>query len=231
MTCFEYDLQIDDYVDGTLSGERVAALEAHLATCSRCRAVAADFRTLRSTASTLERRTPPPEVWTRVAAAIHESPEQTSWLSWMAPGFAWRSVVAAAVIVAVLATGTWFSWREATDTRRMAATAGISTASAESRGVEQAMRTQISDMEKTVKNTSAVLPSETQAAYQQAGAVIDDALTRRASEPPSEVTQQSLLELLQSKLTLLQEMIALINEMRKGNQEEAARIVSGIEQQ
>jgi len=45
MTCFEYDLQIDDYVDGTLSGERVAALEAHLATCSRCRAVAADFRT------------------------------------------------------------------------------------------------------------------------------------------------------------------------------------------
>jgi hypothetical protein len=87
--------------------------------------VAADFRTLRSTASTLERRTPPPEVWTRVAAAIHESPEQTSWLSWMAPASLALGRTAA-VIVAVLATGTWFSWREANDTRRMAATAGIS---------------------------------------------------------------------------------------------------------
>jgi len=230
MTCFTYDLEIDDYVEGTLPAARVAALEAHLATCSRCRAVATDFRMLRSAASTLERRTPPPEVWRRVAAAIHESSEPAGWLSWMLPGLAWRSAVAAAVIVTVLAAGTWFSWREVADTRRVASTAGLSTPSPESRGVEQAMRTQISDMEKTVRTASAVLPTETQAAYQQAGAVLDDALNRRAGEPPSEVTQQSLLELLQSKLTLLQEMIALINEMRKGNQEEAARIVSGIEQ-
>ncbi|HEX5107551.1 MAG TPA: zf-HC2 domain-containing protein [Vicinamibacterales bacterium] len=230
MTCFEYDLQIDEYVEGTLPATRVAALEAHLATCSRCRAAAADFRTLRSAASTLERRNPPPEVWTRVVASIHESSEQTGWFSWMLPGLTWRSAVAAAVIVIMLTVGTWFSWHEAATAGRVVSTAGLDTASAESRGVEQAMRTQISDMEKTVRTASAVLPSETQAAYQQAGAVIDDALSRRASEPHSEVTQQSLLELLQSKLRLLQEMIALINEMRKGNQEEAARIVSGIEQ-
>ena len=42
--------------------------------------------------------------------------------------------------------------------------------------------------------------------------------------------QQSLFEALQSKLTLLKDMVALINEMRKGNQQEAARIVSGMEQ-
>ena len=32
------------------------------------------------------------------------------------------------------------------------------------------------------------------------------------------------------KLTLLKDMVALINEMRKGNQQGAARIVSGMEQ-
>ena len=229
MTCHEYDIQIDDYVDGTLPGRAGGCRRGpsrHVQPLPRGRRRSPDAAL---DASTLERRTPPPAVWTRVAAAIHESPEQTGWLSWMLPGLAWRSAVAAAVMVAVLAAATWFSWREATGTRRVASVA-LTAPSAESAGVEQAMRTQISDMEQTVKGAAAVLPSETKAAYRQAGAVIDDAQNRRASEPRNEVAQQSLFELLQSKLTLLQDMVALINEMRKGNQEEAARIVSGIEQ-
>ena len=49
-------------------------------------------------------------------------------------------------------------------------------------------------------------------------------------EPENDVAQQSLFEALRSKIALLQDTIALINEMRKGNQEGAARIVSGLNQ-
>jgi CHASE3 domain sensor protein len=95
------------------------------------------------------------------------------------------------------------------------------------------MRTQISHMEGIVRTSSSVLPGETQAAYQAGIDNIDSALDNPrailADEPTNEGAQQTLFELLQSKLKLLQEMIALINEMRQGNQDEAARIVSGME--
>jgi len=39
-----------------------------------------------------------------------------------------------------------------------------------------------------------------------------------------------LFEALRSKVELLQDIVALINEMRKGNPEGAARIVSGLNQ-
>ena len=64
--------------------------------------------------------------------------------------------------------------------------------------------------------------------------VIDDAIgdSRAAlkTDPSSDLAQDSLFEALRSKVTLLQDTIALINEMRKGNQEGAARIVSGLNQ-
>jgi hypothetical protein len=44
------------------------------------------------------------------------------------------------------------------------------------------------------------------------------------------VAQESLFGALRSKVALLQETLTLINVMRKGNQEGAARIVSGLNQ-
>ena len=62
--------------------------------------------------------------------------------------------------------------------------------------------------------------------------VIDQAIgqSRAAlkSEPANAVAQESLFDALRSKVQLLQDTVALINEMRKGNQEGAARIMSGM---
>jgi hypothetical protein len=62
--------------------------------------------------------------------------------------------------------------------------------------------------------------------------VIDQAISEsRAalkSEPDSAPAQESLFTALRRKVSLLQEMLALINEMRKGNQDGAARILSEI---
>jgi hypothetical protein len=62
--------------------------------------------------------------------------------------------------------------------------------------------------------------------------VIDQAISEsRAAlrtQPASEPAQESLVENFKAKITLLQDTVALINEMRKGNDAGAARIVSGL---
>jgi hypothetical protein len=65
--------------------------------------------------------------------------------------------------------------------------------------------------------------------------VIDQATTsvgpKVQSEPSSQPAQESLIENFKAKIGLLQNTVALINEMRKGNEAGAARIVSGLKQQ
>ncbi len=76
------------------------------------------------------------------------------------------------------------------------------------------------------------LDPRTAATLQKNLAVIDQAISEsRAavrSQPSSEPAQQSLVENFKAKIGLLQDTVALINEMRKGNEAGAARIVSGL---
>ena len=48
------------------------------------------------------------------------------------------------------------------------------------------------------------------------------------SNPLSAEAQDSLFEAFRAKIALLQDTVALINEVRKGNQAEAARIADGM---
>jgi anti-sigma factor RsiW len=237
MTCQAYDTDIGDHVDGTLPADRAATLDVHLASCSRCRALSADFKTLRSAAASLDRKNPPPQIWTRVAAEINpQAQRRHGWLPWMALATTWRSGVAASILVALLVGGAWLSWREVSDKaasiqsagNRTSAPPGAASASSHLQDTEQVM-TEISNLEGIVRSDAA-----TKAVYQASGALIDHAIDQTSAalekEPSNVLAQQSLFEALRSKLALLQEMIALINEMRKGNQEGAARIVSGMDQ-
>jgi hypothetical protein len=62
--------------------------------------------------------------------------------------------------------------------------------------------------------------------------LIDSAITESraalGAQPESAPAQQSLFEALRRKVALLQDTIVLVNEMRKGNEAEAARIVEGL---
>jgi len=77
-----------------------------------------------------------------------------------------------------------------------------------------------------------VFDPKTAATLQKNLAVIDQAISEsRAAlraEPANEPAQESLLESFKAKMGLLQDTVALINEMRKGNDAGAARIVSGL---
>ena len=95
--------------------------------------------------------------------------------------------------------------------------------------------------EKAIKGLEEIATSEqdsldprTAATVRKSLAVIDQAISEsRAairSQPANEPAQQSLIENFKTKITLLQDTVVLINEMRKGNEAGAARIVSGLKQ-
>jgi hypothetical protein len=128
MTCQGYYARLDDYVDGALTPADSAQIEAHLATCPRCRSFATDLRNIRSMARSLELLAPPPRVWRAISAAAERqalSPA-TPWrrdslsTSTVTPErryFVWSALrgvfvtwqpAAATAMAAVLASGLWW---------------------------------------------------------------------------------------------------------------------------
>ena len=103
---------------------------------------------------------------------------------------------------------------------------------AELREAEAHYENAIKGLEQIANAEQSALDPRTAATLQKNLAVIDQAISEsRAavrSQPSSEPAQQSLVENFKAKIGLLQDTVALINEMRKGNEAGAARIVSGL---
>ena len=119
--------------------------------------------------------------------------------------------------------------------RAAGAGAPIAAASA-AQSIETELRQAEAHYENAIKGLEAIANSEqseldprTAATLQKNLAVIDQAISEsRAAvraQPASEPAQQSLIEGFKTKIGLLQDTVALINEMRKGNEAGAARIV------
>lgn len=247
MTCDRSQALVGEYVDGRLPDEERRDVEAHLVECERCRAMAEDFATIRRTARALEAHVPPPQVWARISASVEAERQRRSWFSggagWRA-AFAWRPIVAAAVLL-VFAGGT--SWLVLRGGDRAPAPARVETAPAgpadtelvqsvetELKLAEEHYQKAIAGLEQITRTESASLDPQVAAVLQKNLDVIDNAIgeSRAAlqSQPTSEVAQESLFDALRNKVALLQDTVVLINEMRKGNPEGTARVVSGLNQ-
>jgi anti-sigma factor RsiW len=233
MSCQDYELELGDYVDGTLEGDARAACEAHLATCARCSALVSDLRTIGQRLRTLEPVAPGPHVWTRLAAAV-EAERGAGWV-W---GFNWRTLSAVASSVLIVASLSWVGGRLApvgSGAGRLAsAVIEDRPVSAEIDDATMQLTTAIAGLETIARTEQAALDADTADVLQANLVVIDGAISEsRAAletEPDSRAAQDSLFEALRSKVELLQDIVALINEMRQGNQEGAARILSGLNQ-
>src|SRR5205807_180638 len=141
--------------------------------------------------------------------------------------------VAALAAAAILIVGTVVGLRLASQGRR-APTNTLSAPDAQSIASELALAAEhyqkaISGLEQIANAEKGALDPRTAATLQKNLAVIDQAITEsRAAlqtQPNSEPAQQSLLESFKTKIGLLQDTVALINEMRKGNDAGAARIL------
>ena len=254
MNCDRCAALVGDYVDGTLAQDERAAVETHLAGCAECRAMAHDFRSIRSMASSLERHTPPAQAWSEIAAAVERerSRSLTSYVgrifrsgpvsgSW--PTFRAGFAVAAALMLLIVGGASWVLWNQMSSREPGNRTATTPTPSDpelaqtvehELKLAEEHYQNAIAGLEKITRSESATLDPQVAAVLQKNLEVIDQAIgeSRAAlqTQPTSEVAQESLFEALRNKVVLLQETVVLINEMRKGNQEGTARIVSGLNQ-
>jgi len=244
MICNDYGEAIGDYVDGALqdAGAR-AALERHLGDCAACRALAADLRRLRQAAAALDVHPPPPDAWTRIARrlASEPSPRARAWhgvRSWLAAAAVLALVAGGAVLLRraqpAPATGPVAMAPAATPggVTRSPARAPAVSVETELRLAEEHYEKAIAGLETIAREGGQDLDPTTAAALQKNLRVIDDAIGQsRAAlrdQPSNATVQESLFDAMKNKVALLQDTVSLINEMRKGNQEGAARLVQGL---
>jgi anti-sigma factor RsiW len=239
MRCQEYDTQLGDYVDGTLDAAAHEAFEAHLATCERCRLLTSDVQVIRLTARTLEPQVPPAAVWTRISTAIEAQPRPW-WRLGASGATLWQPAAAMTMALFLTASLTWLGGRLApiAETARLAsasaATAQAPLANADLDVAANEYASAIAGLERITREQRDALDPDTADVLTVNLTTIDTAIgeSRAALEtqPENETAIESLFEALRRKLALLQDAITLINEMRKGNPEGAARIVSGLNQ-
>ena len=242
---------INDFVDGTSDPFERNAVEKHLATCEVCRQMVDDLQEIKRVTGTLELREPPVRAWGRIERAIkleqgNDTARSGSYAffgkaGWRTPGTIPYWLAAAAVLLLATVVGLRY-----VPGRNQAGSDGdgVETSASASRAadaIESELRLAESHYENAIKGLEAAAKSDedaldprTAATLQKNLAVIDQAISEsRAAmraQPASEPAKQSLIENFKTKIALLQDTVALINEMRKGNEAGAARIVSGLKQ-
>jgi len=239
---------LNELADGTLAPAERAEVERHLAECAECRASVDGLRELARAVGRLELREPPVRVWPRIERAIRLEgaphpggaglPGMTARLT--GSRYVWAGLAAAAVILLAAAI-TLRLGRPGARPGAIPVENASSAAAADAQSVEAELRQASEHYEKAIKGLEQIAKAEqgtldprTAATLQKNLAVVDQAITEsRAAlrnQPNSEPAQQSLIDNFKTKIALLQDTVALINEMRKGNQAGAARIVSGLKQ-
>jgi hypothetical protein len=241
MSCQDYEALIGDYVDGGLNEAQRTLLESHLSTCASCQAVVADFNVIRAASLSLEPQVPPAHAWHTLSAAIDAEPKPLLGFGGTRGPLetAWRAFAPAAATAVLVVALSWTAGQLTTVPGQRLARTTVTTSEpvsilAEYQAAAQDLTNTIEGLERIAATDSSPLDMETADVLKANLTVLDGAIgeSREAlkKEPENDVAQQSLFEALRNKVALLQDTIALINEMRKGNSEGAARIVSGLNQ-
>jgi anti-sigma factor RsiW len=244
MSCQDYRDAIVELVDGTLDAARQAALERHVASCADCRALVADLKSIQAAAFTLERHEPPAGVWPVVRDRIAAEPApdaRSRVLAWPRTRTAWGVWMAAAAALLLATTVGIVSIlnpphgdRDDRAAAPPAEPANIESIQAEFRAATEHYEKAIQGLEQIAKTQSGDLDPQVAAILQKNLQVIDQAIgDSRAAlnlQPTSTDAQDSLFDAMRTKVAVLQQTVELINEMRKGNQVEAGRLIQGLNQ-
>jgi hypothetical protein len=249
MSCADYSQAIQELVDGTLDEGGRLRLEAHLAGCADCRALAADLRQIRRSASGLEPLAPPAGVWPRLADRLRAdaaSSAPSRGRPTMSMGGLWLAV--AATLVVTIGATLFLLLRTdpgpeplAPDTAAgtAATTPGntevedlVESVEADLKLAEQHYEAALANLERMSQGGDDRIDATVAQTLRQNVALVDraiaDSRTALQGDPQNVPARESLFEALRRKVGLLQDTISLVNEMRKGNQAGAAEIVEGL---
>lgn len=254
MNCERYQEAIGDLVDGALTDEALRIeVDKHLRECASCRGLLSDLRQVRAAAGRLPTQPPPERVWAQLAAKLpagRPSPGgrrlAAPWLPAWWPRVAWGA--AATVVIALLAVFLVVPRVRPTPSRQAAATPAaqdqatsavhpsdaelVQSVETELQLAEQHYEKAIAGLQQIANAGESTLDPQLAATLKKNLGVIDQAIhdSRVAlqTQPTNELAQESLFEAFRRKVAVLQDTVALINEMRKGNQAGAAKIVGGM---
>ncbi len=250
MTCDLARDRISELVDGDLDRAARAELDAHLATCASCAALAEDLEIVRRASRSLPTLDPPERVWTAIARqlpvlAINRSASRSR--EWVKVTLAIAAVLLAAVAITMLVRRGRSVESQVAESAshampspaqpgpqpgaQSADSADLKSLQSELQQAESHYENAIQKLETLAKDRRTLNPQDA-AILQKNLLLIDSAIgeSRAAlkAQPANDMAQESLFEAFRSKIALLQDTISLINEMRKGNQAEAARIADGL---
>jgi hypothetical protein len=250
MTCDQARERINELVDGEIDRAGRAELDAHLAACASCAALAEDLEVLRRASRSLPTLDPPERVWSAIARQLparvsDRSPARSR--EWVKVTLAVAAVLLAAVAITLLVRQGRSGVPQVTENAApqgqtpaqpapqpgtpSADAADLKSLQSELQQAESHYENAIQKLETLARDRRALNPQDA-AILQKNLLLIDSAIgeSRAAlkTQPANEMAQESLFEAFRSKITLLQDTISLINEMRKGNQAEAARIANGL---
>ncbi len=213
------------------------AADSHLAVCASCRALVADLRNVRAVAATLEPRVPPPDVFARIQARLAAAePAPAARLVAWPTGRRARSTWLAAAASLLVATGVGVSLLVRSSTSpapsagdAISTAALVDTVQADLQAAESHYEKAIAGLEQIARSDTEILEPQVAAVLRKNLQVLDQAIDEsRAAlrvEPASAPAQDGLFDAMRTKLALLQQTVELINEMRKGNQAEAGRLM------
>jgi hypothetical protein len=236
--CDRLALLIDDLIDGTLGASERAELDAHLARCAECRALARDLDELHRVSRELPVRSPRATAWDRIAERLDAEGRAPGHVV----GRPWTSArvllpIAAALVVAVGASVAYLGWPAAAPSGSSAAVHAtgddlVKSVDQELRLAESHYENAIAGLEKIASDGEGALTPDVAATLQKNLGIIDQAITESrqalADQPDSSLARTSLFEAFRKKVSLLEDTIALINVMRKGDQTGTARVIEGI---
>jgi anti-sigma factor RsiW len=251
------DSRLHDYADDALASRDRAEVERHLDGCGECRQLVADLRELHRRIRALPPLEPPARAWRAIERAVRQDVVRPGD-AWSAPpsrgegGRAaraaryvrqqWGPWLAVAAVLLIAAAATMRLFAPAPSVRAPAASP---TASGDSRDLAQSVQSEleqavshyqkaVNTLEQIKNSEKGALDAQTAATVEKSLATVDQAISEsRAAlkaQPNSEPAQQSLLESFKTKISVLEDTVTLINEMRKGNDAGAAKVISGLNQ-
>jgi hypothetical protein len=232
------ELNLSEYVDGSLGADQRGIVADHLVGCAACRAVAADFGELRRASAALGTIEPPARAWTRIERMLREPSVGDRWSADRPDGAGhslrkWPWLAAAAALVLAAAVSVWLVRAPLGDeTSAAMETATAQSVEAELVQAQQHYEKAISGLEQIANAEKSALDPTTAATLQENMGVVEQAITEsRAAvntQPSSDPARRSLLESFKAKIELLQNTIALINDMRTGDDAGAAQALSRL---
>jgi len=209
--------RLSDYIDGELPPDERARIEAHVASCDECRAIANDLRTLARAATELPERTPDRDLWNGIAMRVADARATASVTPFRRRfSFTMPQLAAAGIALMVASGGLVYVLRpEPPAVTATSAPSEIDAADAV-RPValtDPQFDNAVADLERTLEAGRGQLDPETVRVLEQNLTTIDTAIAqcRRALEadPANSFLNSHLVSARQRKLALLRRATAL----------------------